>query len=38
VDSYLDITCIRLDTSYRPEYDTQRGITEYIDWLQRGRP
>jgi UDP-glucose 4-epimerase len=34
----LDITRIRQDTGYQPEYDTQRGITEYIDWLQAGHP
>ena len=35
-DSYLDITRIRQDTGYQPEYSTQRGIAEYITWLQAG--
>jgi UDP-glucose 4-epimerase len=33
---YLDITRIHQDTGYQPEYDTGRGVADYIDWLRSG--
>jgi UDP-glucose 4-epimerase len=37
-DIYLDITRIREDTSYQPEYDTDRAAADYLDWLRTGHP
>jgi UDP-glucose 4-epimerase len=34
--SYLDITRIRQDTGYRPEYDAERATADYIGWLRAG--
>ena len=34
-DNYLDITRLRDDTGYRPEYDVDRTVTDYADWLRR---
>jgi UDP-glucose 4-epimerase len=35
-DTYLDISRIRSDTGYQPEYGVERGIAEYVDWLRAG--
>ncbi|UUZ86255.1 NAD(P)-dependent oxidoreductase [Paenibacillus sp. P26] len=32
----LDITRIREDTGFVPEYDVERGVAEYIGWLRAG--
>ncbi|WHX21081.1 NAD(P)-dependent oxidoreductase [Streptomyces malaysiensis subsp. malaysiensis] len=34
--NYLDITRIQQDTGYRPAYDTERAVAEYIAWLRAG--
>ncbi len=34
----LDITRIREDTGYEPQYDLQRAVADYIAWLQAGNP
>jgi UDP-glucose 4-epimerase len=33
---YLDITRIHQDTGYQPEYDTERGVADYVGWLRSG--
>jgi UDP-glucose 4-epimerase len=33
---YLDISRIRQDTGYRPEYDTDTAAADYLDWLRAG--
>jgi nucleoside-diphosphate-sugar epimerase len=30
---YLDITRLRDDTGFRPEYDVERAVSDYVDWL-----
>jgi UDP-glucose 4-epimerase len=32
----FDITRLREDTGYRPEYDTERAVADYLDWLRAG--
>jgi UDP-glucose 4-epimerase len=32
----LDITRLREDTGYQPQYDVERGVADYIAWLQAG--
>lgn len=34
--SYLDITRIHQDTGYRPAYDTERAVADYVAWLRAG--
>ncbi|WP_242910818.1 NAD-dependent epimerase/dehydratase family protein [Actinomadura terrae] len=34
--SYQDITRLHEDTGYKPEYDTDRAVTDYITWLRAG--
>jgi UDP-glucose 4-epimerase len=34
--SYLDITRMEQDTGYRPTYDTQHAVADYIGWLRKG--
>ncbi|GAA0543295.1 NAD(P)-dependent oxidoreductase [Actinomadura livida] len=34
--SYLDITRLQRDTGYKPEYDTERSVADYIAWLRAG--
>jgi UDP-glucose 4-epimerase len=34
-DNYLDITRLREDTGFRPEYDVERAVPDYADWLRR---
>ncbi len=33
-DNYLDITRLREDTGFQPEYDVERGVPDYVDWLR----
>jgi nucleoside-diphosphate-sugar epimerase len=33
-NTYMDITRIKEEVDYRPQYDIQRGVEEYIDWLR----
>lgn len=35
VDNYLDITRLREDTGFQPEYDVKRTVKDYADWLRR---
>lgn len=34
--NYLDITRLQHDTGYKPEYDTERAVADYIAWLRAG--
>lgn len=34
-DNYLDIGRLREDTGFRPEYDVERAVPDYADWLRR---
>jgi UDP-glucose 4-epimerase len=34
-DNYLDTTRLRTDTGFRPEYDVERAVPDYVDWLRR---
>jgi UDP-glucose 4-epimerase len=33
-DTYLDITRLRDDTGFVPEYDVERSVRDYVDWLR----
>ena len=33
-DNYLDITRLREDTGFRPEYDVGRAVPDYVAWLR----
>ena len=33
-DTYLDITRLREDTGFRPEYDVERAAVDYVGWLR----
>jgi UDP-glucose 4-epimerase len=33
-DTYLDITRLREDTGFRPEYDIERAVPDYVGWLR----
>jgi UDP-glucose 4-epimerase len=33
-DNYLDIARLRADTGFRPEYDVERTVPDYVDWLR----
>jgi nucleoside-diphosphate-sugar epimerase len=33
-DAYQDITWAQQDVGYKPAYDIERGVTEYIAWLK----
>jgi UDP-glucose 4-epimerase len=35
-DFYLDIARSQADTGYRPSYDTERAVADYIAWLRAG--
>ena len=35
-DNHLDTTRLRSDTGFRPEYDVERAVADYVGWL-RGR-
>ena len=34
-DNYLDTTRLRADTGFEPEYDVERAVPDYVDWLRR---
>ncbi|MDT0346402.1 NAD-dependent epimerase/dehydratase family protein [Streptomyces litchfieldiae] len=34
--NHLDITRLQQDTGYRPAYDTERAVADYIAWLRAG--
>ena len=34
-NAYMDNTRIREEVGYRPEYNPERAIAEYIDWLRK---
>ena len=34
-DNHMDITRLREDTGFRPEYDVDRAVADYVDWLRR---
>ncbi|WP_043726958.1 NAD(P)-dependent oxidoreductase [Kutzneria sp. 744] len=34
----LDITRLRKDTGYQPEFDTERAVADYLSWLRAGNP
>jgi UDP-glucose 4-epimerase len=34
-DNYLDTTRLREDTRFQPEYDVERAVPDYVDWLRR---
>jgi UDP-glucose 4-epimerase len=34
-DNYLDITRLGEDTGFEPEYDIERAVPDYVDWLSR---
>jgi UDP-glucose 4-epimerase len=33
--NHLDITRLREDTGFRPEYDVENAVPDYVDWLER---
>lgn len=33
-DNYLDIARLREDTGFQPEYDVERAVPDYVDWLR----
>jgi UDP-glucose 4-epimerase len=33
-DNYLDISRLREDTGFQPEYDVERAVPDYADWLR----
>ena len=33
-NAYMDITRIKEEVGYRPQYDLKRAVAEYIDWLR----
>ncbi len=33
--TYLDIARLREDTGFRPDYDVDRAVPDYVDWLSR---
>jgi UDP-glucose 4-epimerase len=33
-DTYLDISRLQQDTGFRPEYDVERAVPDYVDWLR----
>jgi UDP-glucose 4-epimerase len=34
-DNYLDITRLHADTGFRPAFDVERAVPDYVDWLRR---
>ncbi|MFG2004959.1 NAD-dependent epimerase/dehydratase family protein [Spirillospora sp. NPDC048911] len=34
-DTYLDITRLQADTGFEPEYDVERAVPDYVDWLRK---
>jgi UDP-glucose 4-epimerase len=37
-DVRLDITRLHEDTGFRPAYDTERAVADYVSWLRAGNP
>jgi UDP-glucose 4-epimerase len=37
-DGYLDLTRIRKDVGYEPQYPIERAIEDYVAWLRAGNP
>jgi UDP-glucose 4-epimerase len=37
-DANLDIGRLREDTGFRPDYDLESGIADYVAWLRQGHP
>lgn len=33
-NAYMDVTRVKEEVGYRPQYDLERGVVEYIDWLR----
>lgn len=33
-DNYLDVTRLQEDTGFRAEYDVERAVPDYVDWLR----
>jgi UDP-glucose 4-epimerase len=33
-DNYIDTTRLRADTGFRPQYDVERAVPDYVDWLR----
>jgi UDP-glucose 4-epimerase len=33
-DNYMDITRLREDTGFRPEYDVEQAVPDYVNWLR----
>jgi UDP-glucose 4-epimerase len=33
-DNYLDTARLRADTGFRPQYDVERAVPHYVDWLK----
>jgi UDP-glucose 4-epimerase len=33
-DNHLDITRLQAETGFRPEYDVERAVPDYVDWLR----
>ena len=33
-DNYLNIARLQDDTGFRPEYDVERAVPDYVDWLK----
>jgi UDP-glucose 4-epimerase len=33
-NAYMDITRLKKEVGYRPQYDIERAVAEYIDWLR----
>jgi UDP-glucose 4-epimerase len=33
-DNYLDTTRLRAATGFRPEYDVEHAVADYVDWLR----
>ncbi|WP_433557296.1 hypothetical protein ACQPWY_36570 [Pseudonocardia xinjiangensis] len=31
----LDTTRLRADTGFQPEYDVERAVPDYVEWLRR---
>ena len=33
-DNYMDTTWLREDTGFRPEYDVEQAVPDYVNWLR----
>jgi UDP-glucose 4-epimerase len=34
-DAYMDVSRLKQEVGYRPEYTIERAVEEYIDWLKK---